>query len=84
MPLNIKDERTYALVRELARTTGESLTEAVRVAVQDRLAREHAKRTARPLADRMLAIAAHCASLPVLSDRSDDEILGYDDRGMPR
>jgi hypothetical protein len=30
------------------------------------------------------AIAEHCANLPVLDARSADEILGYDERGLPR
>ena len=28
-------------------------------------------------------IAEFCSSLPVLDDRSPDEILGYDERGTP-
>lgn len=32
---------------------------------------------------RMLAIADHCAALPVLDSRSPEEILGYDDNGLP-
>jgi antitoxin VapB len=37
--LNIKNDETYALARELADETGESLTEAVTTAVRERLAR---------------------------------------------
>jgi hypothetical protein len=29
------------------------------------------------------AIANHCSSLPVIDDRSPDEILGYDQHGLP-
>jgi hypothetical protein len=29
------------------------------------------------------AIADHCSSLPVIDDRSPDEILGYDEHGLP-
>lgn len=85
MPLNIKDERTHDLARRLAALTGETMTEAVRLAIQERLRREEARRSgARPLRERLREIAKHCASLPVLRDRTEDEILGYDDRGMPR
>ena len=38
MSLNIKDEQTHELVRELARVTGATQTAAVRDAVQRRLA----------------------------------------------
>ena len=39
MSLNIKNETTYRLVRELAAETGESLTDAVTNAVRERLER---------------------------------------------
>jgi antitoxin VapB len=35
------------------------------------------------LADELEAIAEHCASLPVLDGRRAEEILGYDDTGLP-
>jgi antitoxin VapB len=85
MPLNIKDREAHDLARELAAATGETITRAVTVAISERLRRvrlrEAAKR--RRLADRLDEIADHCAALPVRRDRSIDEILGYDDRGMP-
>lgn len=85
MSLNIKDKRTHDMVRELAGSTGETLTEAVRIAVQERLARIKARgRTERPLAERLNEIALRCARQPVRRLRGADEILGYDDRGMPR
>jgi antitoxin VapB len=46
-----------------------------------RLRRERAKR---PLADELDAIARECAALPVLDRRPADEILGYDEHGVPR
>jgi len=39
-PLNVKDAEVYSLARELSRRTGESLTEVVRTALRERLARE--------------------------------------------
>ena len=35
------------------------------------------------LKERLLTIAKRCASLPLLDRRTPDEILGYDDYGMP-
>jgi hypothetical protein len=61
--LNIKDETTHELVRRLAAVTGESLTEAVRVAVQERLRRVEANRGGQNLATawtKLPAIALHC------------------------
>jgi antitoxin VapB len=39
MSLNIKNAETYRLARELADATGETMTEAVTVAVRERLER---------------------------------------------
>ena len=81
MPLNIKDAETQALAHELAAATGESITRPVHIAIRERLQKVRARRTGRrPLADRLDEIARHCAALPVLRDRSADEI---NDRGLP-
>jgi antitoxin VapB len=56
----------------------------VRTAIQERLTRVAAQRRGgRRLADRLDDIARHCAALPVQRRRTEDEILGYDDRGLP-
>ena len=72
------------MARELAAATGETITKAVHRAIRERLQRVRAGRTARRrLADRLDEIARHCAALPVVRDRSADEILGYDEGGLP-
>lgn len=83
MSLNIKDQRTHELVRRLAALTGETMTEAVRVAVQERLKRQLAGRGGRPLGERLREIASHCATLPGVRRRGEDETLGSDERGLP-
>jgi antitoxin VapB len=83
MALSLKDAETDRLAREVARLTGESLTEAVRKALAERLERERRKRgQTRSLVERLDAIALHCAALPDYDTRSPDEIIGYDDTGM--
>lgn len=72
-----------ALATEISELTGESRTEAVRRALEERLARLRRDRQARRLADQLDEIAASCSSLPVRDDRTADEILGYDERGLP-
>ncbi len=84
MSLNIKDEETHRLVRELARLTGESQTMAVLNAVRERLDRLHA--AGRPaLADRLLAIGRNTAPRLHEPFRSTEhgELL-YDAHGLPR
>jgi antitoxin VapB len=84
MAFSIKNERTDHLARELTELTGETLTEAVTVAVQERLERERARVAHRPgIADRLRALAAEVASFPVYDERTSDEIIGYDDDGLP-
>lgn len=82
MALSIKDPQTDRLIRELVGLTGETMTEAVRVAVEARLARERRRRGGRDLAARLNAIALRCASLPDYDTRTPDEIIGYDEHGM--
>ena len=86
MALSLKDPETDRLAREVARLTGESLTEAVRKALAERLQREKLRRGQPPqrLADELNKIALHCATLPELDLRSDDEIIGYDENGLWR
>jgi antitoxin VapB len=71
------------LARELAARTGETLTEAVVVALRERLARVTGRARSIPLREELAAIRHRCASLPVLDGRGADEILGYDERGVP-
>jgi antitoxin VapB len=84
MALSLKDPETDSLARQVASLTGETLTQAVRRALRERLRHEQLKRGERPWDQaRIDAIVAHCAALPVLDDRSEDEILGYDENGIP-
>jgi antitoxin VapB len=84
MALNIRNSETERLAETLAQLTGETKTEAVTQALRDRLARLRRERIRRRLADELDEIATHCARLPVLDSRRPDEILGYDENGLPR
>ncbi|MFI5021679.1 MAG: type II toxin-antitoxin system VapB family antitoxin [Alphaproteobacteria bacterium] len=83
MALSIKDAKTDRLARKVARLAGESITEAVSRALEERLKKLEVQRRRRPLAEELDEIGRHCASLPVLDDRSPDEIIGYDENGLP-
>ena len=83
MALNIRNRRTEELAATLAKLTGETKTEAVIRALHERLERIRRQRTGRSLADELDDIALRCASLPALDRRAADEILGYDEGGLP-
>lgn len=83
MALSIKNTETERLARELARRTGETITDAVTNALRERLMREEGKHALPQLREELLAIGRRCAALPDLDRRSADEILGYDDLGVP-
>ncbi len=84
MALSIKDPEADRLAREIADRTGETLTAAIVVALRERLARLRPKARRRPLRDDLRDIARRVADLPTLDHRSPNEILGYDDHGLPR
>lgn len=80
MALSVKSDEADSLARELTSITGESLTRAVTEALRERLDRER-RRNGGGLMARIAAIQDRVAQLPVLDDRSDDEILGYNEHG---
>lgn len=84
MPLNIRNPETERLAEAVAKLAGETKTEAVTRALQDRLARLRRERAGRGLADELSDLGRRCAALPVEDARSADEILGYDAVGLPR
>lgn len=84
MPLNIKNPPAEQAVRELAAWTGESVTTAVWRAAEERLSRLRRTRGDGSLAAELVAIGRRCAALPDLDGRTPDEILGYDEHGLPR
>ena len=83
MPLNIKDAETHELARRLAKLTGESLTRAVKHAIAEKLAQLEKARQRDSLADELDRIALHCAGLPKCDERTADDIIGYDENGLP-
>jgi antitoxin VapB len=84
MPINIKDPAAEKFVRELAAAAGESVTTAIRRAAEERLQRVRRQQSGRSLAAEILEIGRRCAALPDLDARTADEILGYDEYGLPR
>ena len=84
MPLSIKNDDAEHLARQVASETGESVTEAIRKALEERWERLKARRRSRILTGHIEDLLRRVDTLPDLDSRSADEILGYDEHGMPR
>jgi antitoxin VapB len=83
MALNIKDEGTDRLVRELAAETGETITAAVTVAVRERLERLRGAVPRERRQQELTRIAKRSAQRLVRDSRSAEEILGFGPDGLP-
>jgi len=84
MALSIKDPATEKLARELAQRTGESITAATRRALEERLRRVSGHGGAKALLEDLAAIRRRWTAMPRLDNRSADDIIGYDENGLPR
>jgi antitoxin VapB len=85
MGILIKRPEAEAKIRELAARTGEGITDAVERAVDERLARlEPPKRKGRVDWERLNALIAEVKALRAINEHlTDDEIIGYDEHGVP-
>ncbi len=83
MALSIKNPEVERLARELAAKTGESITDAVMVALRERLARAEHDRKRELKVARLIEIGREGRALPTFDDRSIEEIIGYDEHGLP-
>lgn len=84
MPISIKSMETERLAREVAAETGESITGAIQKALEERLERLKRQRKSQIVKSQLDDILRRVDQLPVLDSRTPDEILGYDEHGLPR
>jgi antitoxin VapB len=86
MALNIRDREVSDLAREVADATGETMTQAVKTALRERLerVREVDATEQQRRYDAIMDFARRWREAPVLDSRPLDEILGYDENGLPR
>ena len=84
MTILIKDEEADRLVRDLAARTGETITDAVKQAVRDRLQKVPPHEDDIAARKRRLAeLLAYFDSLPHVNEHlTNDEIIGYDENGL--
>lgn len=81
MGISLKNDKAEKLARQVAAEAGESLTDAIIHALEERLERLKGRRSVPDLTEALMTISRRCGSLPDLDDRSADEILGYDEKG---
>jgi len=83
MAISIKSMEAERMAREIAAQTGESLTGAILTSLQERLARLNSQRRTEVLTSQLDDILRRVDAMPILDTRPEDEILGYDDDGLP-
>lgn len=83
MALNIKDAETDRLARELAAATGESITVAARRALEERLQRVRARASVQPTQQQLDELVRRGRARRLTDTRTSDEIVGYDEHGLP-
>lgn len=83
MALSIKDPETERLARTLAERTGETITVATRRALEEKLRRLGTAAHRAALLEDLAASRRRWSRLSVLDGRSADDIIGYDDCGLP-
>ena len=83
MAMSIKSLDVERLARELASKTGDSLTGAIQKALEERLERVKRERRQQEILAPLEDILRRVDQLPVVDSRNPDEILGYDEHGLP-
>jgi len=86
MGILIKRPETEEKIRALAERTGETITDAVDRAVEERLAKVSTPaRRGRVDWRRLERLVTKVSSTPAINKHlTDDEIVGYDESGVPR
>lgn len=82
MGLSIKNAEVEGMVREIAARRGVGMTEALRQVLAEEVERQQAAAEAEVEA-KVREIARRIAAMPDVSTLTDDEILGYDENGVP-
>jgi len=83
MPLSIRNPRAEQLAREVAALSKENLTQVIIHSLEERLERLQGRRTSIDIAEEIMKISRRCSSLPDQDTRTADEILDYNQIGIP-
>lgn len=83
MGINIKHDEYERSIRELAASRGRSLTDAIGLAVCNELQRDREAESKDNVLKCVREVQAAFAAMPIVDPRTPDEILGYDEFGLP-
>jgi antitoxin VapB len=83
MGINIKHDRYEQAIRELAASRGLSLTDAIGMAVRNELERDREAQRKSDFMAQVREAQAIYAAAPIRDHRTPDEIIGYDEHGLP-
>ena len=83
MALSIQNSKAEKLAREVAAQSGETITQAIIRALEERLERMRGQRTVTDTAAEIIKISKRCSRLRDRDTRTADQLLGYDDMGVP-
>lgn len=84
MPISIRNVKVESLARDIAGRTGETMTKAIVVALEERLAKLRSPRETRGAARQILSVARRINRRRTRDTRAANVILGYDKQGLPR
>ena len=84
MALSIRNTKTEKLARELAAESGETITQAITHALEERMERLRGRSATTDVVEEILKISKRCRAIPDQDQRSADEILNYGPTGVPR
>ncbi len=87
MGMSIKNAEVERMARELATRRGVSMTEAIRQSLREALEQPGPARRAPTIEERRRSVTEALERLdrmPRLTEMTADEIIGYDEHGLPR
>ena len=83
MALNIANQRVEEKAIQASKIQNVNKTAAVEIALDYYLAHHKLQQDKKAASRELNSLLDELASLPVLDERTDDEILGYDNKGCP-
>ena len=82
MAISIRNPEAVNLARGMAQERGVTITQIVTEALEEKRRRESSVHKESAFIREIMDISGRCSRLKVLDSRSEDEILGYDEKGL--